>query len=89
MAPHPPSAGPQPYYAGACLHQPAHQPSLGRPENGRLAAETAGADLSGLVHHSATGTRTPTKHEAARVPDTNNVGQQTIGQPQPATTGAR
>ncbi|EGF57660.1 conserved domain protein, partial [Actinomyces sp. oral taxon 170 str. F0386] len=39
--------------------------------------------------HSAIGMRTPTEHETAWLPDTDNVVQQTISQPQPATTGAR
>jgi len=41
------------------------------------------------VRHSVIDMRPPAEHEAARVRSTNNVGQQTIGQPQPETTGAR
>jgi hypothetical protein len=33
--------------------------------------------------------RTPAAHEAAWTPDTDDVGQQTISQPQSETTGAR
>ena len=40
--------------------------------------------------HCAIGMRTPAEHEAAWTPaDTDNVGQQTISQPQSETTGAR
>lgn len=39
--------------------------------------------------HCAIGMCTPAEHEAAWVPNTDNVGQQTISQAQQATTGAR
>ena len=51
----------------------------------------SGSTGTGTIRpHCAIGMRAPAEHEAAWTPaDTDNVGQQTISQPQPETTGAR
>ena len=52
------------------------------PPNGPTSAGT-------IRPHSTIVMRTPAAHEAAWTPDTDDIGQQTISQPQSETTGAR
>ncbi|MFC2284634.1 MAG: hypothetical protein ACFNLH_03735 [Corynebacterium matruchotii] len=62
----------------------------GRTSTPSRSPPLSGSTGTGTIRpHSAIGMRTPTEHETAWLPDTDNVGQQNISQPKPATTGAR